>query len=328
MARKVFVTRRVFSEAISRLALHVQAEMNPTDRVLTPDELAERIRGVAGIMSMVTDSIDEELMDRSPDLKVVANFAVGYNNIDLTAATDRGIMVTNTPGVLTETTADFAWTLLMAAARRVCEGDRFVRDGRFEAWGPQMFLGHDVHHKVLGLVGFGRIGQAVARRAAGFGMKVLFHDPIEALEQVVSKTGAVRVTLDEIWETSDFVSLHVPLLAETRHLINDTTLGKMKTSCILINTSRGPVVDEAALVRAIESNQIAGAALDVYEREPDIEEGLLRADSVVLAPHIASASHETRLEMCMIAADNLVAGLRGDRPKNLVNTDVWERRRR
>jgi len=328
VARKVFVTRRVFNEAISRLAAHVQTEMNPTDRVLTPDELAESINEVDGIMSMVTDSIDKELLDRTPDLKVVANFAVGYNNIDLMAATERGIMVTNTPGVLTETTADFAWTLLMAAARRVCESDRFVRAGRFEAWGPRALLGYDIHGKVLGLVGFGRIGQAVARRASGFAMKVVVHDPMEAPEQVVSKTGAMPVTLNEIWETSDFVSLHVPLLDETRHLINDTTLGKMKTSCILINTSRGPVVDEAALVRAIESNQIAGAALDVYERDPDIEEGLLRADSVVLAPHIASASHETRLEMCMIAADNLAPGLRGDRPKNLVNTDVWERRHR
>jgi len=328
VTRKVFVTRRVFNEAISRLEEHVQTEMNPVDDVLSSEELAERIQGVDGVLSMVTDRIDRALMEGNPGLKVIANLAVGYNNVEVPAATEQGILVTNTPGVLTETTADFAWTLLMAASRRICEADRFVREGRFTAWGPRMLLGHDIHGKVLGLIGFGRIGQAVARRASGFDMKVLFYSPGGIATEIVAATGARGAPLEEIWATSDFVSLHVPLLPETRHLVNDTTLGKMKPNSILINSSRGPVVDEAALVRAIESNQIAGAALDVYERETEIEEGLLRADNVVLAPHIASASHETRLEMCMIAANNLVAGLRGERPTNLANTDAWERRRR
>ena len=327
MFQKVFITRRVFDEAVSFLKNHVQVDGNPTDQVLAPDALEEGIQDVDGVLALLTDSISPQLMDRCPKLKVIANFAVGFDNIDIKGATERGILVTNTPGVLTETTADFAWSLMLATARRVVEADRFVRAGKFDAWGPRMLLGHDICGKVLGVVGLGRIGQAVARRAQGFGMRVLFYDPYPVGDDVAAELGAESVPMDTILRKSDFVSLHVPLLESTRHLIDDEALRSMKTTAILINTSRGPVVDENALVRALTADVIAGAGLDVYEFEPALVEGLMGLDNVVLAPHIASSSHETRLRMCMMAGQNLLSGLNGDRPANLVNPEAWDTRR-
>jgi glyoxylate reductase len=328
MLGRVYVCRPIFDETVAGLKHHVDVHVNPEDRILSKAELMANLRDKDGALTLLTDSIDSEVLESAPDLKVVANFAVGFNNVDVESATKLGIAVTNTPGVLTETTADFAWTLLMAAARRVVEGDKFTRSGKFDAWGPKMLLGHDVFGKTLGLVGLGRIGQAVARRARGFDMKVMFYDAEPIPAGLIRELGVERVELDQLIRTSDFISLHVPLLPTTKHLLNDHTFSMMKPNCIVVNTSRGPVIDEKALVRALKQGKIAAAGLDVYEREPEIEPELLEMDNVVIAPHIASASYETRLRMCNMAADNLLAVLRGERPKNLVNPEVWERRRK
>ena len=325
---KAYVTRPVFDEAVERLRREVDVELNVEDRILSKKELIERLRDKDGALTLLTDAIDLEVLESAPKLKVVANFAVGFNNVAIESATKLGVVVTNTPGVLTETTADFAWTLLMAAARRVVEGDKFARAEDHWVWGPKMFLGYDVYGKTLGLVGLGRIGQAVARRAAGFNMRVVFHDTEPIPEQVVKDLGVTRLPLDELLRISDFISLHVPLFPETHHLLNDRTFALMKPTCIVVNTSRGPVVDEKALVRALRDKKIAGAGIDVFEREPEIEPELRKLENAVIAPHIASASHETRLKMCMMAADNLLAVLKGNRPPNLVNPEVWDKRRR
>lgn len=325
---KVYVTRPVFDGAIDRLRREFEVELNTEDRILTKQELIAHLRDKDGALTLLTDAIDLELLQSTPRLKVVANFAVGFNNVAVDSATQLGVVVTNTPGVLTETTADFAWTLLMAAARRVVEADKFARAGKFKAWGPKMFLGYDIYGKTLGLVGLGRIGQAVARRAAGFNMRVVFHDPESIPDRIIKELGVTRLPFDELLRVSDFISLHVPLFPETHHLLNDQTFALMKPTCIVINTSRGPVVDEKALVSAVRDGKIAGAGLDVFEREPEIEPELFAMENVILAPHIASASHETRLRMCMMAADNLIAALKGERPPNLVNPEVWDKRRK
>lgn len=327
MQLKVFVTRPIFEETLDTLAKVFTLTANREDRILAKAELIERLQGVDGAITLVTDSVDREVLEGAGKLKIVANFGVGYNNVDVETATRLGIAVTNTPGVLTETTADFAWTLLMAAARRISESDRFVRAGLFKAWGPKMMLGYDIYGKTLGLVGLGRIGQAMARRARGFNMKVLFFDPGPLSASAIQDLGVERVALEELLQRSDFVSLHVPLLPETHHLLNDQTFALMKPTCVVVNSSRGPVVDEKALVRALKAGTIAAAALDVYEREPLIEAELFDMENVVLAPHIASASHETRSKMSAIAAANIMAALQGDRPPNIVNPEAWDRRR-
>jgi len=324
---KVFVTRPVFDEAIDRLRRVFEVELNTEERILPKQELIAHLRDKDGALTLLTDAIDLEVLESTPRLKAVANFAVGFNNVAVDSATKLGVVVTNTPGVLTETTADFAWTLLMAAGRRVVEADKFARAGKFKAWGPKMLLGYDIYGKTLGLVGLGRIGQAVARRAAGFKMRVCFHDPDSIPDRIIKELGVTRLPFDELLRVSDFISLHVPLFPETHHLLNDRTFALMKPTCIVINTSRGPVVDEKALVRAVREGKIAGAGLDVFEREPEIEPELFAMENIILAPHIASASHETRLRMCMMAADNLIAALKGERPPNLVNPEVWDKRR-
>ncbi len=328
MLGKVFVTRPIFQETLETLRQEIDLDANPEDRILSKTELIEKLSGVDGVISLVTDTIDREVLERSTKLKVVANFGVGFNNVDVDTATRLGIAVTNTPGVLTETTADFAWTLLMAAARRIAESARFVRAGKFKAWGPKMMLGYDVFGKTLGLIGLGRIGQAMARRARGFNMKVLFYDTETIPGNVVQELGVEPAPLDELYRRSDFISLHVPLLPVTQHLLNDETFSMMKPTCIVVNSSRGPVVDEKALVRALKNRKIAAAALDVYESEPHIEPELLEMENVVLAPHIASASYETRARMSSMTAENALAVLKGRRPPNLVNADAWDRRRR
>ena len=325
---KAYITRRIPQPALDIVAAACDYAIWDNEEQPVPrDVLFRESADADGVLTILSERIDQEFLDAAPRCRVVANMAVGYDNVDLPALTRRGVLLTNTPGVLTETTADFAWTLLMAAARRLVEGDKLSRSGTWSGWRLQLLLGHDVYGKTLGLVGFGRIGQAVARRATGFNMSVQYFDSQPVPPEAVP-AGVKPVTLDSLLSTSDFISVHVPLLPETTHLFNDTTFAAMKPNCIFVNTSRGPVVDEKALARALASGTIAAAGLDVFEREPQIEPALLGLDNVVLAPHIASASRETRLKMCMMAVTNLVAGLKGDRPPNLVNPDTFAHRRR
>ncbi|HQE61709.1 MAG TPA: D-glycerate dehydrogenase [Candidatus Latescibacteria bacterium] len=317
----VFVTRRIPDAGLDLLRnAGVNFEVNPEDRVLTHEELLAGVSGRDGVLCLLTDVVDESVLEAARGARVFANYAVGYNNVDVAAATKRGIMVTNTPGVLTETTADMAWALIMATARRIVEGDRLVRAGEFHGWGPMMLLGMDVFGSTLGIVGAGRIGCAVARRAQGFGMKVLYTD--SAPNPEISSLNAIRVDLDGLLKASDIVTLHVPLLEETRHLIGKREFALMKNGAILVNTSRGPVVDERALVEALKSGSIAGAGLDVYEDEPQLAPGLADCKNAVLTPHTASATIATRNKMAVMAATNLLAALRGDTPPNLVNPEV------
>jgi glyoxylate reductase len=293
----------------------------PQGEPLEEPSIRRAAEGCQGILSQVMDPIGEEVLS-TPGLRIVCNVAVGYNNIDVEAATRHGVLVTNTPGVLTDTTADFAFALLMAAGRRVAEGDRFLRARRFQGWAIDMMLGQDVHGATLGLVGVGRIGGAVARRARGFEMRILYSDAVALPAEVEAELGATRVDLERLLEESDFVSLHVPLTPETHHLISTEQLARMKPTAVLVNTSRGPVVDEEALAAALREGQIFAAGLDVFEREPEVDPALLDLDNVVLTPHIASASGRTRSEMCAMAVRDLIAGLRGERPQNLLNPEV------
>jgi glyoxylate reductase len=271
---------------------------------------------------LITEIIDDALLGECPDLRVVSNVAVGYNNVDVAAATRRGVIVTNTPDVLTDTTADFAWALLMATARGVVGADRYVRSGNWTQWDFGLFLGADVHGKTLGIVGFGRIGRAMAKRARGFDMRVLYQDAVAADADTERDLRATRVDLATLLGESDFVTLHTPLQPETRHLINASSLQAMKKSAFLINASRGPVVDEAALARALKEKWIAGAALDVFENEPHVHPDLLGLPNVVLAPHIGSASHDTRVKMSVLAVENCLAVLEGRRPPTPVNPEA------
>ena len=292
------------------------------------DELLRRVAGVDGLLSLLTDRVDDELFDAAgPQLRVVSNFAVGFDNIDVPACTRRGIPVGNTPGVLTETTADLAFALLMAAARRLPEGYDYVRAGHWRTWGPMLLLGQDIHGATLGIVGFGRIGREMARRAGGFGMRVLYHDVNAASPDDERRLNATRVEMDELLSQSDFVSLHTNLTPETRHLLDGAAFARMKPTAILVNTSRGPVVDHDALFEALRDGVIAGAALDVTDPEPlPADSPLLTLPSCLVVPHIASASVVTRGKMASMAAENLLAGLRGERLPNCVNPEVYERR--
>jgi glyoxylate reductase len=288
------------------------------------EEIIRKARNVDALVTLLSDKIDAEVFDAAPKLKIVAQMAVGFDNIDVAEATKRGIYVTNTPGVLTETTADFAWALLMAVARRVVEADKYVRSGQWKvSWHPSMLLGRDVYGATLGIVGAGRIGTAVARRAKGFNMKILYYDVVPMPPEIEKELGAERVDLDTLLKESDFVSIHVPLIKETYHLINEAKLRLMKRTAYLINNSRGPVIDEKALYKALKEGWIAGAALDVFEQEPTpMDNPLLKLDNVVVAPHISSASYETRSRMAEMVAENLVAFFEGRAPPNLVNPEV------
>jgi D-3-phosphoglycerate dehydrogenase len=326
MEHTVYVTRPLPQPAIEMLKSECHVDMNPEDTAVAQTELLEKVKGKDGILCLLTDTIDKQVIDTADRGKVFANFAVGYDNIDVKAATRRGILVTNTPGVLTDTTAELAWALVFAAARRTAEADRFTRDGRFVGWSPTLFLGQDITGKTLGVVGAGRIGTALAEKSRGFRMKILYHD-VEPNTDFEKRTGGTYVSLETLLEQSDVISLHVPLTPATFHLIGREQLSKMKRTAILVNTSRGPVVDEQALAEALKNGQIAGAGLDVYEEEPKICPALLALDNVVLAPHIGSASVETRTKMALMAAENLLAALRGDIPENLVNPEALDRRR-
>lgn len=320
---RILVTKRVFPEAIELLRRDFQVDYNDTDRVLAPEELAGRARGCAAIVSQLTDRLSAEVIARLEGVRVIANVAVGYDNIDVAAATARGIAVTHTPGVLTETTADFAFALLMSAARRVPEAHAFLHSGQWKTWIIDLLAGQDVYGATLGIFGLGRIGAAVARRGRGFGMRILYCDEQAAPPELERELGARRVRKEELLRESDFVSLHVPLTPATRHLIGAAELEQMKPTAILVNTARGPVVDEAALAEALERRTIWAAGLDVFEQEPHVHPKLLELPNVVLAPHIASASYATRRRMSVMAAENAAAALAGRRPPNLVNPGVW-----
>jgi glyoxylate reductase len=293
----------------------------PPDRPLDEANIREAAEGCVGIVSQLMDPIGDTVLS-TPGLKIVSNVAVGFDNIDVAAATAHKVMVTNTPGVLDDATADFAFTLIMSAARRIVEADSFTRQGRFRGWAIDMMLGADVHGATLGLIGVGRIGRGVAHRAKGFNMRVLYYDPQPLPAEAERDLNAARVDIGRLLAESDFVSVHVPLTQETHHLLSTPQFALMKRTAILINTSRGPVVDEAALVEALKAKKIAGAGLDVYEREPAVHPGLIPMPNVVLAPHIASATVRTRSEMSQMAARNLATGIRGGRPANLLNPEV------
>lgn len=324
MTWNIYITRLIPQLGIDILLEHCQTvDINPHDRPLTREELLHEVRGRDGILCLLTDTIDDDIFRAADGAKIFANCAVGYNNIDVESATRRSIMVTNTPGVLTETTADLTWALIFAAARRIAECDRFTRAGKFKGWGPLLMLGTEVTGKILGIVGAGRIGTAVSKRSVGFDMRILYTDTVrnDELEKAVR---AELTGLDDLLQQSDLVSLHVPLLPETTHLIGHREFRLMKKSAFLINTCRGSVVHEKTLVEALRTQEIAGAALDVYENEPRLEPGLSELENVILAPHIGSATVETRTKMATMAAENLIAGLKGERPPNLINPEVIE----
>ena len=313
MQKTIFISRGLPSEALALIPKDFTVEVHDHDQALPRAELLSRVRGKHGLICQITDTIDDEVL-ASPGLQVVSNVAVGYNNVDVAAAKRRGVTITNTPDVLTETTADFAWTLMMAAARRVVEADRYARSGEWKSWRWDLLWGMDVYGKTLGIVGFGRIGRAVARRALGFNMRVLYYDSVRSAPEVERELRATFVDKETLLREADFVSLHVLLSAETRHLIDERALRTMKKTAVLVNAARGPIVDEAALVRALREEWIAAAGLDVFEEEPRIHSGLLPLTNVVLAPHIASASFETRLAMSALAVRNCVAVLEGKPP--------------
>jgi glyoxylate reductase len=323
--RKILVTLRLPEEVLARLAQEHQVEAYDQDPPLERRRLLQTVGDKEGLLCTITDRIDQELLDYAPALKVIANYGVGFEHIDVKAATRRGIPVTNTPGVLTDSTADLTLALILATARRVVEGDRRVRQGKFQYWAPLLFLGAEVSGKTLGIIGLGRIGQAVAQRAAGFGMKLIYFSRTRLESAREQELQVSFAPLDTLLREADFVSLHAPLTPQTRHLIGSREFQLMKPSAYLINTARGPVVDEAALVEALRRGEIRGAGLDVYEREPELAPGLADLENVILLPHVGSATIETRTRMAQMAADNLLAGLRGDQPPNCLNCSDLQR---
>lgn len=314
---KIFITRNIPQPALDRLAEVFDISIHANDKAIGRQQLMEAVKDMDALLCLLTDSIDKELLEAAPRLICVSNLAVGFNNIDLEYANSRNIAVCNTPGVLTETTADLTWALLLACARRVVEADNYARSGRFEGWEPLLMLGVDVFSKTLGIIGMGRIGSAVARRAEGFGMKVLWFDP-----QVDPKTVSdkyERADLRHLCSSSDFISIHVPLTPDTHHLVNSELLSLMRPTAVLINTARGPIVDEEALIKALRDKKIAAAGLDVFENEPEIPAELLELENAVLLPHIGSASIETRTKMALMAAENAIAVIQGTEPPARVN---------
>ena len=323
---KIYVTRDIGERGLKIIRQYFHTEVWPEYAPPPKKTIIEKAKTVDALVTLLSDKIDAEVFDAAPKLKIVSQLAVGFDNIDVPEATKRGIYVTNTPEVLTDTTADFAWALLLAVARRVAEADKYVRTGQWKVgWHPNMMAGRDVYDTTIGVVGAGRIGYAVAKRATGFGIKILFYDVVPRPE--IEKLGAKKADLDTLLKQSDFVSIHVPLMKETHHLINEQKLRLMKKTAYLINNSRGPVVDEKALCKALKDGWIAGAALDVFEQEPiPLDSPLLKMDNVVLAPHISSASLQTRSRMAEMVAENLVAFFEGKKPPNLINPDVTKTR--
>jgi len=319
---RVLVTREVFDETLVYLRQHCEVIDNQGDLPYAPEALGKALADCDGLMCCLTDRVDATLLAAAPNLKVAANIAVGYNNIDVPACSTRGVMVTNTPGVLDDSTADLAWALMLGTARRITEVERRVRSGEWTGWRLKQWLGIDVHHATLGIVGMGRIGQAIARRASGFEMKVIYHNRKPIAPELERKCNAAYVSFDELLTQSDFIVLQVPYSPPTHHLIGAAQLARMKPTAILINSTRGGVVDDAALVTALKNGIIRGAGLDVYENEPKLHPEFLKLDNVVLAPHIGSSTEATRQAMAMLAAQNLVAALCGKEPPNLINTEL------
>ena len=322
MKPKVLVTREVFDETLAYLAEHCEVESNQADMPFDPERLAQRLKDKDGVACCLTDPIDAKLLARCPQLKVVANIAVGYNNIDLAACTARGVMVTNTPGVLDDSTADLAFALILATARRLTEVGSYIRAGEWTGWRLKQWLGVDVHHATLGIIGMGRIGQVIAKRALGFDMRVIYHNRTRLAFDIEKRLKATWVTRDDLLAQADFVVLQMPYSPQTHHLIGAAELSQMKSSAILINSTRGGVVDDAALIRALKSGTIRAAGLDVFEGEPKLDPGFLELKNVVLAPHVGSSTEATRRAMAMTAARNAVAALTGGVPPNLLNPGV------
>lgn len=322
MQHEVLISKHIYQEAVDYLASRVRVDYHDSDDGLPGGELRARLAGKAGLVCQLTDRIDAALLDAAPSVKVVSNVAVGFDNIDVAAATERGIVVTNTPGVLTNTTADLAFALILGAGRRLGEAERYLRAGRFKQWRIDLLTGWDVWQATLGIFGMGRIGQAVARRGRGFDMRVLYYDPFRQSEELERELGIEYAAKEEVLAQADFLSLHCALTPETRHLVGATEFEAMKPTAVLVNTSRGPVVDEAALAAALKRGSIAAAGLDVFENEPEVHPDLLACENALIVPHIASASVATRTRMCLMAAENMAAGLAGERPPNIVNPDV------
>jgi lactate dehydrogenase-like 2-hydroxyacid dehydrogenase len=324
MSFNVFITRKIPEEGINLLKKFCQkVEVNPHDRPLTYDELLQESKGRDAMLTMLSDRMDARLIQEATNLKVIANYAVGYDNVDIKAATSKGVVVTNTPGVLTDSTADMAWALLFSVARRIVEGDKLTRAGKFTGWAPMMLLGVDLVGKTLGIIGAGRIGTAMAMRSRGWCMKVLYTTQISRNTVLEEMLGAKRVDLETLLKESDFISLHAPLSEKTKHLIGVKELSLMKRTAYLMNTGRGAVIDEEALVYALKNKQIAGAGLDVYEEEPKLKPGLAVLDNIVLAPHLGSATVETRTKMSLMSAENIIAVLKKQKPNNCVNPEVF-----
>jgi lactate dehydrogenase-like 2-hydroxyacid dehydrogenase len=319
---KVFITRQIPTPGLDLLRKEFTITINNDDHILTKEEIIKNIKGCDGLLCLLTDPIDREVIYAEPKLKMIASYAVGYDNIDISAATERKIPVSNTPGVLTETTAELAWALLFSVARRIVEGDTFTRTGKFKGWGPLLMLGQDVTNKTLGIIGAGRIGTAFALKSKGFDMKVIYTDE-QRNEQLERKLGAKKVPLSELLNESDIVSIHVPLMKTTYHLIGEKELKMMKKNAVLLNTARGPIIDETALIKALKEHWIFGAGLDVYEHEPNLPEELKKLDNVTLQPHTGSGTIETRTKMALIAVDNLIEGLKGNIPPNCINKEVF-----
>ncbi|MGA9174011.1 MAG: D-glycerate dehydrogenase [Thermoactinomyces sp.] len=326
MNHQVLVTHEIEPQMLKRLQKEADLDVVTNKTAWTQEEIIQRLQGKDAILCTVTDPIDEKVMDACPDLQIISNYGVGYNHIDLEAASKRGIVVTNTPDVLTEATADLTWALLLDVARRVTEGDRLVRQGRWRGWAPSFMQGTEVTGKTLGIIGMGRIGRAVARRARGFAMNIYYYSRTRLPLEIERELGLQFANIDSLLKASDFVSLHTPYTRDTHHLIGAKELELMKESAFLINTARGAVVDENALIRALQEKKIAGAGLDVYEREPIVPESLIELDNVVLAPHVGSATKETRRAMAELAVQNLLDYFGGKKPRYIVNEDVWESR--
>ncbi|NJD35848.1 MAG: D-glycerate dehydrogenase [Betaproteobacteria bacterium] len=324
MKPKILVAREVFPEVLERLRQHFEVDDNQADVVLGVEGLKERLADKVGALTAVTDPITAEVIAAAPGLKAICNFAVGYNNIDLAACTRAGVMATNTPGVLDDTTADLAWALLMATARRLPAAERWLRNGEWKGWQFIQWLGSDVHHATLGILGMGRIGQAVARRALGFDMKVIYHNRTPLAAEQAAAVRATWVDKETLLRESDFLVLLLPYSPATHHTIGAAELALMKPSAHLINVARGGIVDDEALISALRQRRLSGAGLDVFEGEPKFNPGFLELDNVALSPHIGSSSSATRMAMAMTAADNLVAALSGQRPPNLLNPEVWK----
>ncbi|MEK7876304.1 MAG: D-glycerate dehydrogenase [Pseudomonadota bacterium] len=322
MKPKILVTREVFDETLTFLGQHCEVESNQQDAAFDPETLARKLVDKDGVVCCLTDRMDAKLLERCLRLKVVANIAVGYNNIDLAACTARGVMATNTPEVLTDTTADLAFALMLATARRLTEAEAYIRAGQWHGWHLKQMLGVDVHHATLGIIGMGRIGRVIARRAQGFEMRVIYHDPVRLAADIEQRLKATYASKDELLAQADFVILQMPYMPQTHHLIGAAELKKMKPSAILINSTRGGIVDDAALVRALQDGTIRAAGLDTFEGEPKFNPEFLELKNVVLAPHVGSSTEATRRAMAMTAAKNLVAALTGGTPPNLLNPEA------